>query len=74
MLFKDGVDSTSIRLQPINLATDGYSFDSGDTIFGAVYAATAGTNNSSYIDIATGKTVFTDIDTSSAKMIQFVVP
>ncbi len=74
MLFKDGVDSTSIRLQPINLATDGYPFNSGDTVYGAVYAATSGTNNSSYIDITTGKTVFTDIDTSGAKMILFVVP
>lgn len=74
MLFKAGLDSSSIRLQPINLATDGYSFDSGDTVYAAVYMATAGTTNSSYTDLATGKTVYTDIDTSSAKVIQFVVP
>ncbi len=74
MLFKDGVDSASIRLQPINLATDGYSFNSGDTVYAAAYAATAGTTNSSYTDVTTGKTVFTDIDTTSAKVIQFMVP
>jgi hypothetical protein len=74
VLFKEGVDSTSIRLQPVNFATAGFPFDSGDTLYAALYAATAGTNSSGYMDLSTGRTVFTDIDTASAEVIQIVVP
>jgi hypothetical protein len=74
VLFKEGVDSASIRLQPVNLATAGFPFQSGDTAYAALYAATAGTNSSGYTDLATGRNVFTDIDTASAEVIQIVVP
>jgi Carboxypeptidase regulatory-like domain len=74
VLLKQGLDTASIRLQPINLATDGFAFESGDTVYAAAYPATAGTNNSAYTDLTTGRTVYTDIDTASVKVIQIVVP
>jgi hypothetical protein len=74
VLFKSGVDSASIRLQPLNFATVGFPFQSGDTVYAAPYAATAGNNNSGYTDLSTGRTVLTDIDTSSAQVIRIVLP
>jgi len=74
VLFRSGVDSASIRLQPINFATVGFPFQNGDTAYAAPYAATAGTTNSGYMDLATGRTVLTDIDTASAQVIRLVVP
>ena len=65
-----GLDS--IRLQPMALATAGFS--SGDTAYVRAYIASAGTDNSGYTDIATEHFVYTDINPKGTNALAVIVP
>ena len=70
--FRKGIDSTDIRVLPATLSSAGFA--PGDTVFAAAYVANAGGINSGYSDTLTGKTVYTNIDTTSSDVIKFVAP
>ncbi len=69
---RHGVDTSSIRLTSATLVNSG--FVSGDTVYIAAYTASNGSNNSGYTDLATGHTVFTDIDTVRSNVLKVVMP
>jgi len=70
--FIGGIDSTGIRLQPVAFASAG--FQSGDTLYTVAYAASAGSENSGYLDLSTNRFVYTNIDTLPSNRLVFVVP
>jgi hypothetical protein len=70
--FKHGVDSTDIRLTPVNFASEGYQ--SGDVVWIATYAASAGSETSGYLDVTTDRTVYTCVDSVRSNAIQVTLP
>jgi hypothetical protein len=70
--FKDGVDSTNAKIQPVNFSNGG--FVSGDSIYAAAYLANAGSFTSGYEDLATGKTIYTNLNGVRSKVVRVVVP
>lgn len=59
--FANGIDSTNIKITPEIFSTAGFSI--GDTVYVAGYLANAGTNTSSYLDTASGRTQYTNFNT-----------
>lgn len=70
--FLNGIDSTNIKITPEIFSTAGFSI--GDTVFIASYLASAGTNTSSYLDTATGRTQYTNFNTQRSNILKFAVP
>jgi len=70
--FTAGQDSTSIRITPAAAAADG--FVSGETLYAAAYTANAGSVNSGYLDTATGKTWFSNVNPHRSNVVKVVVP
>jgi hypothetical protein len=71
MAFHNGVDSTTIKLTPSTFAANGYVM--GDTVSLAAYVANAGTFNSSYVDLKTGRTVYTNLNPMASNILTMVV-
>jgi len=71
-LFKNGYDSTTIKLTPETFASAGFGV--GDTVYVAAFLANAGSNNSSYLDTTTEKTQYTNINTKRSNILKFAVP
>ncbi len=71
MLFQKGLDSTTIKLTPATFAANGYA--AGSQVFIAAYAANAGTNNSSYLDLATGRVTYTNLNATRSNIVQVLV-
>jgi Carboxypeptidase regulatory-like domain len=71
MSFQNGIDSTTIKLTPSTFASNGFA--AGDRVFIAAYAANAGTNNSTYLDPVTGRTVYTNVNPARSNVVTVIV-
>jgi hypothetical protein len=71
-IFKNGVDSTNIKLTPATFASAGFSV--GATVYVAGFLANAGSDNSSYLDTATGRTQYTNFNTKRSNILTITVP
>ncbi|MDD5673400.1 MAG: carboxypeptidase-like regulatory domain-containing protein [Chitinivibrionales bacterium] len=71
--YTGGVDSTfNTKVTPAAWTNNG--FTNGETIYLAAYTANAGTTNSGYIDLATGRTIYTNIDTTRSNVVAIIIP
>lgn len=70
--FTSGTDTTNLKIQAATLLNAG--FVSGDTVYLAAYAANAGTANSGYLDLATGRTVFTNLNAVRSNVLVYRMP
>jgi len=71
MSFHNGVDTTTIKLTPATFAAAGFA--AGDSVSVVAYVANVGPNNSSYLDPATGKTIYNNINSTPSNVISLVV-
>jgi len=68
--FHHGLDS--LRLLPATLATAGYA--PGNAFYLRAYIGNAGTLESGYTDLATGRFLYTDLDTTTVAALKLTVP
>jgi hypothetical protein len=68
--FHHGLDS--LRILPATLATAGYA--PGNMLYLRAYIGNAGTLESGYTDLATGRFLYTDLDTTTVAALKLTVP
>jgi hypothetical protein len=68
--FHHGLDS--LRILPATLATAGYAL--GNTVYLRAYIGNAGTLESGYTDLTSGRFLYTDLDTTTVAAMKLTVP
>jgi len=71
MSFHNGVDTTTIKLTPATFAAAGFA--AGDSVSVVAYVANVGPNNSSYLDPATGRTIYNNINSTASNVVTLFV-